>query len=84
MMPRGKKREDYSREPQPVGKAIAQGVIFAALCVALVFVVYKHASFDPAAVPPSESAGLVEHDLRHARAAHADAGADARTDAGAV
>ena len=67
-MPRGKKRNNGARE-YPAGgvspaKAIALGVVFAILVLVLVFIIYKHVSYDPADVPPAESGGLIDPDVQ--------------------
>ena len=52
-MPNGKKRTNRTR-------LILQSLVLAALCVALVFIVYSNATYDGAAAPPTETAGLVD------------------------
>ena len=47
-MPKGKKRNYQSKAPS-LGAAIALGVVLALLVLVLVFIVFKHATYEPAA-----------------------------------
>ena len=54
-MPSGKKRSngktDYSRAPQSPARAVILGIVFVALVVVLMFIVYQNATYDPASRP---------------------------------
>ena len=63
-MPSGKKRSNDQTHGRPrahgsTARAIAQGVVFAALALVLVFIVYKNATYDGAAAPVDTGGGLV-------------------------
>ena len=59
-MPKGKKRNYQSKAPS-LGAAIALGVVLALLVLVLVFIVFKHATYEPAA-RPENTPGLVDPD----------------------
>ena len=59
-MPKGKKRNYQSKAPS-LGAAIALGVVLALLVLVLVFIVFKHATYEPAA-QPENTPGLVGPD----------------------
>ena len=60
-MPTGKKKEGSARRPGALNALL--GLLLAALTILLMFIVYKHASFDPDSAPAgTPGQGLVEPD----------------------
>ena len=60
-MPTGKKKEGSARRPGALNALL--GLLLAALTILLIFIVYKHASFDPDSAPAgTPGQGLVEPD----------------------